>query len=110
MKKTTVSFTASATSAAISAGIIFAIQIPASFGATTIALTYCDTAGGTYVPVVNDTGTAIGITTSATVAQLIDMTSIFPQSISKINGLTGGYIKFTASGSITKDIIVYQEV
>lgn len=107
-KKTTVSFTASADSAAISTGLIFAVQVPASFGVTSLVLLYCDTFAGTYIPVCDETNTAIGLTVDSTNAKIYDMSNIFPIGLARLNNNVGGYIKFRAPSSITKDIIVYQ--
>lgn len=110
LQKTTLSFTASTASAPISADLILGIQTPASFGASSITLLYCETVDGTYLPVYTEAGTTspIGISNvDATNAAFYDLSNIFPLALQKINNVTCGYIKFRASTSITKNIIVY---
>jgi hypothetical protein len=102
-----VSFTASADSAAFTVDkdqVVVGVRIPASFGATSIVFLSSDTLGGTYDPEVTEDGTAIGFTTSATVAQKVDLSNSFPLSLPSVNG---GGIKLRAGSSITKDVIVY---
>ena len=110
LQKTTLAFTASADSAPISAGLILGIQTPASFGATSITMLYSETVGGTYIPVYTEAGTTspIGITNvDPTNAAFYDLSNNFPIALSKVDNLICGYIKFRASTSITKNIIVY---
>lgn len=108
LQKTNLSFTASTDSAAISSSLILGIQTPASFTATSLVLLYCATADGTFIPVCNETGAAIGVTgISGSAAQFYDLTNIFPLGIEKINNVIAGYIKFRANTSITNTITVY---
>ena len=103
----TVSFSGSTDSSAIDASPVFGVEIPASFGVTSLSLVSCRTKDGTYMPVVNDTGTAISFTTSSTAEQAIDLSDIFPLMLLKQNKGLPLFIKFRAGSSITKDIIVY---
>lgn len=107
INKIPVNFTASTDSDAFAASLIFGVQTPASVGITSLVLLYCETSGGTFVPVRNESGAAIGITGIDSSAAFYDMSNNFPIGIDTINNLASGYIKFRANTSITKSITVY---
>ncbi len=103
----TVSFSGSTDSAAIDANLVFGVEIPASFGVTSLSFLSCRTKTGTFLPVVDEDGAAVSFTTSSTAAQAIDLSNIFPLMLSKQNKGLPLYIKFQAGSPITKDIIIY---
>jgi len=106
--KTPINFVGSTDSDAFASNLIFGVQTPASFVATSLVLLYCETLAGTYIPVCNEAGAAIGITgIDATNAKFYDMSNNFPIGIDRVNNLISGYIKFRANTSITKTINVY---
>lgn len=109
--KTSATWSASTDSAVLdpcAKGPLMAIQTPANFGTTTIALTYCQTIDGTFVPVRNEAGQDIAISGIDPVnAAIYDLSNICALGVGATVGRGGGFFKLKAGASITATAQVF---
>lgn len=85
-------------------GAPLALITPASLGTTSLSFLWCETEGGTYLPVNDYTGSPITVTVSTSAAGFADLTTVFPAAIGLLGSLTKGWLKLQAGASITASV------